>query len=626
MGLIPENIIGEIRQRADIVAVIGRHVQLRKSGRNHKGLCPFHQERGPSFNVNPDKGFYYCFGCHKKGDVFTFVMEYEGKSFLEAAESLAELTGVSLPERTDDPAARRAMAEQKSERSQLLRLNQAAASYFRSRLRDPAGAAARDYLAERGVGPDLADRFLLGYAPDEWSALADFLAAEKLPLQGAETLGLTAPRRSGGSYDRFRHRLVCPVMQTGGEVVGFSARALPGGTTSGGASGEAPAKYINSPESPLYHKGRLLYGLYQARDAIRLKERAILVEGNFDVVSLHQAGFAEAIAPLGTALTEEQVELLRRLTGRVVLFYDGDRAGRAATLKALRILVAAEVQALIAEIPAGEDPDSLARRGGADALNHILARAKPGVNYFMDHVWSPAAATGASDEYARAVREAAELLPSVKDELGRRHLVDHFAAVMNVGIDRLRADLRSAYRGRAASPSAAVGTPAARVATSPPTAGTPSSGNQRGTTSPPNFEEMDLLALLGQYPELFAIAEELDVLSLLTDASLRDMYSAARGGQPLWTCIPQEISPEIAEHVLAGAKRPIAHPERSLREAVDNLRAARSRAERESLLKQMEQARLRGNHELARQLLERAQQMRQGREVRREQHERQEPK
>lgn len=649
MGLIPETIIGEIRQRADIVAVIGRHVQLRKAGRSHKGLCPFHQERGPSFNVNPDKGFYYCFGCHKKGDVFTFVMEYEGKSFIEAAESLAELTGVTLPERTDDPAARRAMAEQKSERSQLLRLNQAAASYFRSRLRDPAGAAARDYLVERGVGPDLADRFLLGYAPDEWSALADFLAAEKLPLRGAETLGLTAPRRSGGSYDRFRHRLVCPVMQTGGEVVGFSARALPGGTTSGGAGGEAPAKYINSPESLLYHKGRLLYGLYQARDAIRLKERAILVEGNFDVVSLHQAGFAEAVAPLGTALTEEQVELLRRLTGRVVLFYDGDRAGRAATLKALRILVAAEVQALIAEIPAGEDPDSLARKGGAEALNQILARAKPGVNYFMDHVWSPAAATGASDEYARAVREAAELLPSVKDELGRRHLVDHFAAVMNVGIDRLRADLRSAYRGRAASPSAtppvhpsglartspagppkgSVGTPAARVATSPPATARPSSGNQWGTTSPPNLEEMDLLALLGQHPELFAIAEELDVLSLLTDASLRDMYSAARGGQPLWTCIPQEISPEIAEHVLAGAKRSIAHPERSLREAAENLRAARFRMERQRLRQQFEQAQLRGNQERARELFEgseRSQQLRQGREAGEARPERQEPK
>ncbi|HTE54380.1 MAG TPA: DNA primase [Kofleriaceae bacterium] len=608
MGLIPENIIGEIRQRADIVAVIGRHVQLRKSGRNHKGLCPFHQERGPSFNVNGDKGFFYCFGCQKKGDVFTFVMEYEGKSFLEAAETLAELTGVVLPERSDDPAVRRAMMEQKSERSQLLRVNQAAASFFRSRLRDPAGAAARDYLAERGVTPEVADRFLLGYAPDEWSGLADFLAGEKLPLTSAEALGLVAPRRSGGSYDRFRHRLVCPVMQTGGEVVGFSARALPGGETNQGGEGQAPAKYINSPESALYKKGKLLYGVYQARDAIRLKERAILVEGNFDVVSLHQAGFAEAVAPLGTALTEEQVELLRRLTGRVVLFYDGDRAGRAATLKALRLLVAAEIQALIAELPAGEDPDSLARRGGAAALTQVVARAKPGVNYFMDHVWSPAASTGSSDEYARAVREAAELLPSVKDELGRRHLVDHFAAVMNVGIERLRSDLRSAYRGRAPSEAP----PDSRVATSAGSApgSRPSGGNQVSTTSPPNFEEMDLLALLGQYPELFAIAEELDVLSLLTDAGLQDMYSAARGGQPLWTCIPLEISPEIAEHVLAGAKRPIAHPERSLREAVANLRAARSRAEREVLLKQMEQARIRGNHELARELLERARELR----------------
>jgi DNA primase len=596
MGLIPEHIIGEIRQRADIVAVIGRHVQLRKSGRNHKGLCPFHQERGPSFNVNGDKGFFYCFGCQKKGDVFTFVMEYEGKSFLEAAETLAELTGVILPERVDDPGERRAREERKSERSQLLRVNQAAASFFRGRLREPSGAAARDYLAERGVADDVADRFMLGYAPDEWGALSEFLAREKVSLAGAEAVGLVAPRpRAGGHYDRFRHRLVCPVVQTSGEVVGFSARALPGGHSVGQTDGQAPAKYINSPESPVYKKSKLLYGLYQARDAIRLKERVIVVEGNFDVVSLHQAGFAEAVAPLGTALTEDQVELLRRLTGRVILFYDGDRAGRAATLKALRLLVAADLQAFIVEIPVGEDPDSLARRGGADALAPLVGHARPGVNYFMDHVWSTA--TGSSDEYARAMREAAELLPAVKDELARRHLVDHFAAVMNVGIDRLRDDLRAAYRGRA---------PAAAPSPSPT-----SNRNQKNSVSRPALEELDLMALLGQYPELFPLAEELDVLSLLTDDGLRDMYSAARGGQPLWTCIPVEISPEIAEHVLSGDKRSIAQPERTLREAVDNLRAARSRAQRVVLLRQMEQARIRGNDQLARELLERSRELRQ---------------
>jgi DNA primase len=598
MGLIPEHIIGEIRQRADIVAVIGRHVQLRKSGRNHKGLCPFHQERGPSFNVNPDKGFFYCFGCQKKGDVFTFVMEYEGKSFLEAAEALAQLTGVTIPERTDDPVERRAQAERQSERSQLLRLNQAAATFFRRMLREPGGAAARDYLAERAVTPEVADRFMLGYAPDEWGALADFLASEKLDLRAGETLGLVSPRpRAGGHYDRFRHRLVCPVMQTGGEVAGFSARALPGARNTAaqdGQAGQEPAKYINSPESPVYKKSKLLYGLYQARDAIRLKERAILVEGNFDVVSLHQAGFAEAVAPLGTALTEDQVELLRRLTGKVVLFYDGDRAGRAATLKALRILVAAGIQALIAEIPAGEDPDSLARRGGADALTPLVGRAKTGIHYFIDHVWSTA--TGSSDEYARAIREAAELLPAVKDQLGRRHLVDHFAAVMDVSIDRLRDDLRAAYRGRP-------------LVQPPPVSGS-SNRNQKNSSSKPSLEEMDLMALLGQHPELFPLAEELDVLSLLTDGGLRDMYSAARGGQPLWTCIPVEISPEIAEHVLSGVKRSIAQPERSLREAVDNLRAFRSKVQREGLLREMEQARMRGNEELARELFERAKKLR----------------
>jgi DNA primase len=440
----------------------------------------------------------------------------------------------------------------------------------------------------------VADRFMLGYAPDGWSALAEFLAGEKIDMRGAEAVGLIAARpRAGGHYDRFRHRLVCPVMQTGGEVVGFSARTLPGGSAQG-EQAESPAKYINSPESPVYKKSKLLYGLYQARDAIRLKERAILVEGNFDVVSLHQAGFAEAVAPLGTALTEEQVELLRRLTGKVVLFYDGDRAGRAATLKALRLLVAAGIDALIAEIPAGEDPDSLARRGGAEALASLVGRAKTGIKYFMDHVWS--SAVGSSDEYAKAIREAAELLPAVKDQLGRRHLVDHFAAVMDISIDRLRDDLRAAYRGR----------PLAQ----PPPSSAASNRNQKNSSPLPSSEEMFVLALLGQHPELFELAEALDVLSLLTDASLRDMYSAARGGQPLWTCIPLEISPEIAEHVLSGVKRTIAQPEREFREAVDNLRSARTKVQREGLLRQMEQARMRGNEELARELLERAKKLR----------------
>lgn len=605
MALIPEDILGEIRHRADIVAVIGRHVELRKAGRNHKGLCPFHQEKTPSFNVNGDKGFFYCFGCQKKGDVFTFLMEVEGKSFLEAAEALAQQTGVTLPERSQDPAERRLAEQHKSERAQMLRINQAAASFFRQRLAEPGGRAARDYLAERGISSEMADRFQLGYAPDAWSELGDYLAGQKLSLgqeaarfvELAQAVGLVAPRqRSGGTYDRFRHRLTCPVVQLGGEVAGFSARALPGGQATGGKDGDGPAKYINSPESPVYKKSRLLYGLFQARDGIRQAGRAILVEGNFDVISMHQAGYSETVAPLGTALTEDQVLALRRLTERVVLLYDGDRAGRAATVKALRLLVAAGLDVQIALVPAGEDPDTLAQKG-SDALAAVLDRARPGVEYFIYEVWSR---TGQSaTDYAAAVREAAEVLRSVADPVARDNLVGKLAVALDVGEDRLRSGLRQALRGQEAAAARTAGPTRA-------SSGGPDEGNRDVRAAKPPTEETYLLALLGAHPELFPIAEELDVVSLLTDSRLRDMYSAARGGQPLWSCVPEDLSPDVAEHVLSGATRTLADPARELREAAANLRIARERARRGGLLRQIEQARVRGNHELARELSARA--------------------
>jgi DNA primase len=341
VGLIPDEIISEIRARADIVSVIGQHVQLKRAGRNWKGLCPFHGEKSPSFNVSPDKGFFYCFGCHKKGDVFTFVMELLGKSFLEAAETLAGQCGVVIPETTHNPEVARA----RGERATMLAINKLATQFFVETLASPRGAAGRAYLDTRAIGAEQRAAFQLGFAPADWHGLADFLKAKRADLEAAVKVGLIARQpKAGGYYDRFRERVVCPIVLPGNEVAGFSARLV----------AEAPkdsavgAKYINSPESPVYKKSRLLFGLAQARDAMRLKGRAVLVEGNFDVISMHQAGFTETVAPLGTALTPEQVELLRRQTNEVILFYDGDRAGRAATRAALGLMLAAEVPVRIA--------------------------------------------------------------------------------------------------------------------------------------------------------------------------------------------------------------------------------------------------------------------------------------
>jgi DNA primase len=571
MGLIPEEVIGEIRDRADIVAVIGQHVQLRKAGRNHKGLCPFHQERTPSFNVNGDKGFFFCFGCQKRGDVFTFLMEFEGKSFLEAAESLAATTGVTIP-RDENPAAER----QRSERSQLLRLCDLAARFYRHQLGGPGGERARAYLAARGVSEATADRFCLGYAPGEWRALADFFAEKQLPLDMAERAGLVIRQpRASGHYDRFRDRVMCPVVLANGEVVGFSGRLL------GGNGEEAGAKYINSPEGPLYKKSRHLYGVHQARDSLRARRRAILVEGNFDVISLHQAGLTETVAPLGTSLTEEQATQLRRMVDHVVLLYDGDRAGRAATLKALETLVAADVEVRIAPLPAGEDPDSLIASRGAGALEELVGRSLDGVEYFIHEVWS--ATNASADSRAAALQEAAQVIKSIANPTKRDFVLGSFAAALRTDVGTLRQNLRRILREGAAGPPRRDPAPA------------PAPGAPEAKAPPPHRFELDILAILIDHPQLLATAEEHDVFSLLTDSRLRDMYSAAREGQSALSAAPAD--PEIARHVLAGTFADTDDPAHTLVGMVEHLRRVRVKtrllSSRPSLDQDAERERLR---------------------------------
>src|SRR5690242_9925390 len=283
--MIPDDVITQIRDAADIVVVIGEHVPLKKAGTSWKGLCPFHGEKTPSFNVVPAKQFFHCFGCQKHGDVFSFLMELEGKSFVEVAEQLANRFGITMPRIEESPELRRA----RGERLAMLELNKLATAFYREVLADPRrGEPGRAYLARRGVNAATAERFQLGYAPSDWGALADHLKAKRADLELAVRLGLIAHRpRAGGYYDRNRDRLVCPVVVPGGEIVGFSSRLVAPPTPS--PDGSEPPKYINSPESVVYKKGKLLFGLAQAREAMAARKRVVLVEGNFDVITLHQA-------------------------------------------------------------------------------------------------------------------------------------------------------------------------------------------------------------------------------------------------------------------------------------------------------------------------------------------------
>lgn len=570
MGLIPEDVIREIRDRTDIVAVIGQHVTLRKAGRNHKGLCPFHNEKTPSFNVNSERGFYYCFGCQKKGDVFSFVMEYEGRSFVEAAEVLAAQTGVDIP-RTEEPEAAR---RQRSERAQMLAMNKLATGFFRELLTGPRGAAGRDYLARRGVDADAAATFQLGFAADDWRVLADHLKASGARMELAVKLGLVAPQqRAGGFYDRFRNRLMCPVIVPGGEVVGFSGRTLATGDDAAKA-----AKYINSPESQVYKKSKLLFGLHAARDAFRARGRAVMVEGNFDVISLHQAGFAETVAPLGTALTDDQATLLKRFTERAILLYDADKAGHAAALKALQVLMAADIEVYIAALPPGEDPDSMVQKGGAEALGELLDRAQLGVEYFAHEVF--AKTVRSAHGQARTLRAAADIARSVRDRIKRNLIVDQLAFGMDI-------PHRLVWQAIGGQP-----TPE----NSPPI-------HPQTPTGPPPRDELDMLALLADHPDLLETAEENDVFSLLTDARLRDMYCAARRGQPVIAALPDDAGSTIAKHVLSGAFASVHDPRHTLLETVARLKHVRTRARLAELQRRAETAKRRGDAELERELV-----------------------
>ncbi|HEX3482737.1 MAG TPA: DNA primase [Kofleriaceae bacterium] len=631
--MIPDDVIAQIRDAADIVAVIGEHVQLRRAGTSFKGLCPFHGERTPSFNVVPAKQFFHCFGCQKHGDVFSFVMELEGKSFVEVAEQLAGRFGIVIARVEEPPEQQRARVE----RLRMLEINKLATAFYRELLLDPRrGEPGRAYLVRRGVTTETAERFQLGYAPAEWGALADHLKARRADLELAVKLGLIAHRpRTSGFYDRNRDRLVCPVIVPGGDIVGFSSRLV--GAPAPGPDGSEPPKYINSPESAVYKKGKLLFGLAQARDAMNARKRAVLVEGNFDVISLHQAGFTEVVAPLGTALTPEQLHVLKRLAERVVLLYDGDRAGYKATMHALQLCVEADIEVLVAARPGnarsggagilsgGIDPDSLVASGGTEQLRVAVDRALGGIEFFAFEVWGKAAANNEAAR-ARALEEAVRLIGKIANPIKRDLIVGTLATAMNVDEKVVRAAVARAenpHHAQGHRMSASGGPPRpgsgdpsrpgagpARTPGAHPNAPSPqqeaATSATGGPVAPPPTEELELIALLADQPALIATAEADKAFWLLTDARLRDMYSRAREGQSFLELAPVQLPPPLAKHVLSGKYADAKDPASTLAAMTRNLDARKTGVGLVNLKNSLVDARRRGDHDLARMLALRA--------------------
>lgn len=443
--MIGQDSIDRIRQTISLVELVGETVKLQRRGRSWVGLCPFHKEKTPSFHVNDERGSYHCFGCQAHGDAFRFVQEIEGMDFVEAVHRLAERAGVQIVETASD-ADRKQQAEARRRTQELYDVNAAAAVFFEQMLeRHPLSKYARAELERRGLQagtpePELDHAaetlraFRIGYAPHAWDGLAEYLKEAGLSHQAAERVGLLVPRKnSAGHYDRFRHRLMFAIIDVQGRVIAFSGRALPEPSPAEVGSAPslntkpdpAPAKYINSPESPIYRKREALFGLYQSRAGIRSEQACVLVEGNFDVVSLHARGVEHVVAPLGTALSAEQARQIKRYVPTVTLLFDGDAAGKKAVLAAREPCRSAGLEVRVAELPNGLDPDELIRKRGRQGVEQLLRAARGQLEYLIDALLDRGFRSDDARGKAAKIKQILELLADEDDPAVRAMAEQH---------------------------------------------------------------------------------------------------------------------------------------------------------------------------------------------------------
>ncbi len=430
-------LIEEIRARADIVAVISEHVRLKKTGRNYVGLCPFHQEKTPSFNVDPDKQFYYCFGCGAGGDVFAFLMKGQGLSFPEAVIALAQRTGVSLPPPRmtpeDDARAR--------QRKKLLSVLEFAGEKYREYLFSRAGADALSYLEGRGLSRETIEKFQLGACPDRWDYIAESAGRAGFDLSDFETAGLLVKRAGGSYYDRFRHRVMFPVWDGRGTLIAFAGRAL----------GGDPAKYLNAPETPLFHKGRELYALNLAKPSIRLSGRVLLMEGYMDVVTAFQHGIDYAVACMGTALTDHQARTILLLAEQVVLAYDWDEAGKRAVRRAIDIFREAGGKTAVLMLDGAKDPDAFLRERGAREFIDKIHNAHADIRFIYEEARNlgDVARTEGKLEVAEAM---VPVLASLESNLERTVYVEEIARDLGIRKESLDKDVELYRRQMSPAP------------------------------------------------------------------------------------------------------------------------------------------------------------------------------
>ena len=506
----PESFLEELSARSDIVDVVSSYVQLtRRSGTNQFGLCPFHSEKTPSFSVNGEKQIYHCFGCGKGGGVINFIMEVENLSFPDAVQFLARRAGMEVPEDSRD--------ENRGRRARMLDLNRDAARFFHEQLISPAGKPAQDYVRRRGI-TGMVKPFGLGFAPDSWNALTDAMRAKGYTQPELVAAGLARTGKNGGIYDYYRNRLMFPVIDVRGSVIGFSGRIL----------GDGEPKYLNSPDTLVYSKSNSLFALNLAKKS--KSGYILLAEGNIDVVSLHQAGFDSAVASLGTSLTAEQARLMARYTNQVVIAYDNDNAGKKAAQRAISILQPLDIKVKVLQIPGAKDPDEFIQSKGPEAFRNLIERSGNQVEYRLEQV---AEQFDLSSDEGRVgyLKEAAKLIASLPGSVERE--IYGMRAAEKAGVSQAAFEGEVArVRKRNAS---AARKQQYREDTAPLRAAQPKSRELRYDNIRSAMAERGVINLLYRFPEQFS------ALSLagkdFTSPALGHLYDALKdriqAGRPL---------------------------------------------------------------------------------------------
>lgn len=491
---IPEDKLSEIRNAADIVDVISSRVILKKTGKDYSGLCPFHTEKTPSFTVSPAKQIFHCFGCGTGGNVFNFLMLYENMTFPEAVETLSRQYGIPLPSRKMTEKEK----QQISQRQHLQEINRKVMDFYRDiLLKRPEGEHARRYLADRNTRREIIDKFGLGFAPGGWDSLVQFLKRHKIAMPMAEKAGLVAPRQSGGYYDRFRNRVIFPIFDATGQVVAFGGRVLD----------DAKPKYLNSPETPLYNKRRVLYGLNAAREKCRTEQSVFVVEGYFDLLSMHQFGIGNSVATLGTALTSEHVRRLKGYAKKAFLVFDSDEAGIKAAHRTTGIFIDEGMEAAVVLLPTGHDPDSFLFEFGTAEFFKIAEQALGLVDF---QIQSAIERNGISLEgKIRIISELAQPLAQIADSAARSIYVRYLAEKISVDETTVLEKIAGAQeRPKAVEKPSVPGTPTV------------------------DRFEARVIAMMLQYPDILGEIRKQGVLEYFEDKKLKSIGERILGIYP----------------------------------------------------------------------------------------------